>query len=110
MLKEENVEVRVKVKWISNDWPYEAKGLIDGKPFTFKANSDTWSLSVLKSCNRPNPDYSENIGWHYWGETCVCFPESNFITKSNIRKFIKEAARVWHIEDKHSFFRCKYLG
>jgi hypothetical protein len=109
MIQEDN-EVKVKVRWISSEWPYEAKGNIDGKPFVFKANSETWHLSILKSVNRPSSDYAENIGWHYWGDTEVCFPGSSFITKSNIRKFIKVAANIWNIEDSHSYFRCKYLG
>ncbi len=107
---EEDNGVRVKIGWMNNHWPYEAKGAVGGNPFAFKVNVDTWSLSILKSQRRPNPDYAENIGWHYWGDTSVCFPESSFITKSNIRSFIKEAVGIWHSEDRHSYFRCKYIG
>jgi hypothetical protein len=110
MCEEEN-KVKVKIKWMNNNWPYEARGLVNDNPFSFKADIDTWNISILKSQAFPNPSYAENIGWHYWGETgSFESVERNFLKKSNIRSLIKDVASLWYDEDRHSLFRCKYLS
>tara|TARA_Y100000310_G_scaffold341981_1_gene443187 strand:+ start:1847 stop:2206 length:360 start_codon:yes stop_codon:yes gene_type:complete len=112
MCEEDNDNnVKIKIKWMNNSWPYEARGIVNDQPFSFKADIETWNMSILKSQAFPNPSYAENIGWHYWGETGDCGAlDRSFLKKSNIRRLIREIASVWNKEDRHSLFRCKYLS
>jgi len=108
---QEDNEIKVKIKWMSSYNPYEARGTIGKNPFSFRSSSEGWSLNVMKSQLTPNPNYADNIGWQYWGEI-EGFSDSGstFLTKSSIRRLVKDVANVWYNEDKHSRFRCKYLS
>ena len=110
MCEEEN-KAKVKIKWMSNYTPYEARGTINNKPFSFKSNNESWSLNIMKSQLMTNPNYADSIGWQYWGEVGG-FVElgSMFLTKSSVRRLAKDVADVWFNEDRHSHFRCKYLS
>ncbi|MAG27944.1 hypothetical protein CMI47_20650 [Candidatus Pacearchaeota archaeon] len=104
-------EAKVKIKWMSNHCPYEARGTIGEKPFSFSSTNEAWSLNIMKSQLMPNPNCADNIGWQYWGEVDgFVDPGSTFLTRSSVRRLVKDVAYTWFDEDKHSHFRCKYLS
>ena len=52
------------VDWIGGNCPVQAEGVVDGKPFYFRARWNAWSLSVDQNDDILNPEwcYIENYG------------------------------------------------
>ena len=46
------------VDWIGGNCPVQAEGVVDGKPFYFRARGDRWSLSVDLNGSLLNPEWS----------------------------------------------------
>lgn len=81
-------DVPIVIYGIGGNCPVQAEGLIDGKPFYFRARGDDWSMSIGGEDVILNPEW-------YYEEEYGDWPEAGWMPEGEARAFIAKAAALY---------------
>lgn len=93
------------VQWLSGLCPVQANGLIDGRPFYFRARHDAWSIRIAKFKGHQTHEIFSDLdavidapdAWEHrekYGED----PDAGYMPFIEALQFIEWAAKRWRWE------------